>query len=321
MRAWTGGSLIAALLAMAGCPALADCPPAVAARSPAEVAQRIDRYDGRSPETYRALTGLGDPPVEADEADRSVWYLDQHDRALVARMIPGSEPDRWHLHECRTDHALNLFKARIAALGETHPYVEQWLRAQRAVFSVCGRAGAGRADALPPPLPISDPALARLQRDDRGYQIAAMIFYRDPPSARPAFRAIAGSSSRHAAIARYMVAAIDARGLGDYVFDEDAPEVRADRSVRVRAALAEAQAILADPGLAEVHPLAQGLIGYLGYWTGDDRARAAQVRATLDALALPHARIRRTGRRATATPARSTTSSFSAGPLRTKPGG
>ena len=165
------------------------------------------------------------------------------------------------------------------------------IRAQRAVFSVCGRTGAGRAAALPPPLPVSDPALARLQADDRGYQIASMIFYRDPPGARPAFRAIAGSSSRHAAIARYMVAAIDARGLDDYVSGEDAA---GGASGPRGAGPGRAGRSAGDPrrsAIRHVHPLAQGLIGYLGYWTGDAPVRAAQVRATLEALAMPDARI------------------------------
>ena len=105
------------------------------------------------------------------------------------------------------------------------PYVARGC-GQRAVFSVCGRADPSGAACRA--LPV-DPALALLQQTSR-YQTASMIFYRDPPGARAAFRALPLLVAPRR-IAR-PVAAIAPRGLGGYGRREDAPAVRADRSAR-----------------------------------------------------------------------------------------
>src|SRR6185436_20206151 len=146
------------------------------------------------------------------------------------------------------------------------------------------------AATLPPAMATTDAAVARMQRDDRAYQAASLLFYRHAPGAAAAFRAIAASASPHAHIARYMQLAIAARDIGASGFDP--PEAsEAERTARARAALAEVRAILADARLRDIHPLTQGMIGYLGYWTGDAAVRAAQVDSTLDALEAPATRI------------------------------
>ncbi|HEX8653900.1 MAG TPA: hypothetical protein VF693_01585 [Allosphingosinicella sp.] len=281
---------------------LADAAPAAAqpaAPTQEQIAERIDhyRFRPRDPDTYRALAGLGDPALPPAMES---YATPQADRPLLARMLPNQEPidaDYWYPRPgvCRTDYALSVGRERVARLGANHPYVEQWMRAQRAVFAPCQRAQPwGPAETpprgtstLPPAMAASDPEIARLQRDDRAYQAASLLFYRGDSRARAAFAAIARSASPHAQIARYMVAAAEVGGG----FQRWSDEPDADRTARAHRALASAQAILADPALHDIHPLAQGLIGFIGYHTGDAQSRAAQVDATLDALETPLLRI------------------------------
>ncbi|MEA3041609.1 MAG: hypothetical protein QOC65_1098, partial [Sphingomonadales bacterium] len=266
-----------------------------------QVAAQIDhyRFSPRDPDTYRALAGLGDPALPPGIES---YAIPQAARALLARMLPDQLPidaDYWYPRPgvCRTDYALSVAEARVARFGANHPYVEQWMRAQRAVFTPCQRAqpwGPGEtpprgSSTLPPAMATTDPEIARLQRDDRAYQAASLLFYRGDGRAPAAFAAIARSASPHAPIARYMVAAAEVGG-SDFQRWSDEPD--SDRTARAHRALASAQAILADPSLHDIHPLAQGLIGFIGYHTGDATSRTAQVDATLDALEAPLARIR-----------------------------
>lgn len=313
-----GGPALSALLLLAEFPAAAQtCKPAEAARTPTQVAERIDHYraEPRDPGTYRALAGLGDPQQAPDHL-RDIYhdyyyYADSPQRrAMLAAMVPDQMPlssEFWHLERgtCRIAYAARTGEARIARFGASHPYVRQWLRVQRAVFSTCRAerswyavdANAPRepqVQAAPPPaMPTGDPEIGRLQANDRAYQAASALFYRRDPAAARAFRHIAGTRSPHAHIARYMLLVLAARDLDSSVYD-GTPEGRAElaaRAQRARAAVRDARAILADPGLADIHGLTQGLIGFLGYWTGDAAVRAAQVDATMDALALPYRQI------------------------------
>lgn len=298
------GMWVAAFLLGFGAPAPTVATPGAAQTAPDAAAERIDHYRDRprQPGTYRALAGLGDPDGPEDGTYMGT-YTDA-DRALLARILPDQNvrAEWWYPQpgDCRTDYALDIARQRIARLGENHPYVARWFEVQRAAFSACRRRSwelpADERDrrppvTLPPTLALTDPDIARLQRDDRAYQAASLLFYRNDPGARAAFRAIARSASPHAHVARYMLLAIDTQDLSGYIREED-EAARARRNVRALAAMAEARAILADPALADIHPLAQGMIGYLGYWTGTPETRATQVRVTLDALEAPIARIR-----------------------------
>ena len=301
--------VIAALLLVAACPAAGACDPAVAARTPALVAARIDQYRfaPRAAGTFRALAGRGDPAAIPSE-EFTYAQIPPSQRRLIARMLPGQEPldgDYWSPSpgDCRIDYAVRVASARIARFGETHPYVAQWLRVQRAVFAACRSRNSGdwtstaaqrssrrSSVALPPAMPTDDPGLAALQRDDRAYQQASLLFYQYDPAAERAFRAIAAGASPHAHIARYMRAALLARDL-DIYYRHGEPTATAERTERADAALAETRFILADPRLADIHPLAQGLLGYLGYNVGGVPVREAQVGAMLDALDQPIERI------------------------------
>ncbi|HEX8625739.1 MAG TPA: hypothetical protein VF782_11765 [Allosphingosinicella sp.] len=302
-------------------------PAAGACLAPDKVVERMDEYfsNPRGAATYRALAGLGDPRIDQFEyRDLRFWYQDD-DRPLLERMLPvdstemGGSHYRWiETGECRPGYALQTARARIARLGSDHPYVRHWFEAQRATFSAC----AGRdppLQAIPAALPLPDPAVARLQRDDRAWQAASQLFYRKSAAAPAAFRRIAASSSEHAPMARYMMLAIKSewpplksppvrRPLGG---DRQVPpmdQTGPSGPVPVGEILADARSILADRRLASIHALTQGLIGSIGYaadyesggYANPDRGLAAfapeirreQVRLTLEALQVPLGRLR-----------------------------
>ena len=86
----------AAGLMQAAQPVAAGCLP------PGEVAARMDDYfaNPRSPATYRALAGMGDPRIEtfsyAYSGQESLFRapLEYEERkALTARMLPDQQPD------------------------------------------------------------------------------------------------------------------------------------------------------------------------------------------------------------------------------------
>ena len=275
-----GGLIVSAALIFA---------PAVHA-APSSAALRLNHYFEHpdAPETFRALTGQGDPQIPP--ADRAAPWdrpRDTPDAALFLRLFPGAAgQSSLDPGACRPDYALQTLKARIAQLGADHPYVRRWVEVQRAVFAPClpGVDKAAAAD-LPPPLHIDDKALARLQVQDRAYQVASAAFYRgDMPAALAGFGKIARGESPHRATAVYMAAAIRA-GTQKGLWMGAKPLVPAARSV------AEVQAILADPSLASVHPQARALLGWIGATAADDASRRAQVLATLADLEQPAARL------------------------------
>lgn len=271
---------------------------------PGRIVTAIDHYftNPREPGTYRALAGMGDP----DLGGWSEGYepMPERQQRLLAAMLADPRPidrDFWYPRPgmCRTEYALSVAEARAERFGDDHPYVRQWLRVQRAVFAPCRdvnswqmreaeRMRPAPPSSIPPPIATDDRAIAQLQRFDRAYQAAALLFYRRDPAAERAFRAIARSDSPHAPVARYMLAALPVRDLEHFSYSDDG---QSEAGRRAEAGLAEARAILADPALREAHPLAQGLIGYIGYHTGDAEVRAAQVDSVLDALEAPIARI------------------------------
>jgi hypothetical protein len=253
-------------------------------------------YNPMSPATFRALSGQGDPGLPRYD------YTPPHvfdpkadaDDALMARMFPDAEVDRYsglNTGDCRPEYAARTLKARVARLGESHAYVAQWIAVQSAVFQACRRqsppvaANAPPAPApLPPPLKL-EPALAKLQAEDRAYQLASLAFYRDDRvAARRAFQAIAASRSPHAASAAYMVAAIGA-GTMAKPWDTPEPLVSSARSI------AEIKALLADPRYAQVRPELHALMGWHGATRADLRSRRAQVADVLDALETPSSRL------------------------------
>ncbi len=250
---------------------------------PQTIADRLNHYfdNPDEPETFRALASEGDPKIEPEDmwSSRFAEPAQRPDHNLFLELFPDvPDEDSYELNGCRPDYAVETLRRRIALLGERHPYVRQWIETQKAVFSRCR----GNPQPLPPPLETTDPKIAKLQSDDRAYQVASLAFYNgDTTSALTDFSRIGQSDSPHRPVARYMVAAIRAGSIPNaFGNDEPTPLVPAEQSI------AEIQAILADPSLASVHPAAQKLLGWIGYHVGDTVTRRAQVQATLAALEL-----------------------------------
>jgi hypothetical protein len=240
-----------------------------------------------APGVYRALAGKAAPfALEREAADGLFDHWPNRDPQM-ARLFPDfAAGGYFDPYRCRPDYALQTLKARTAQLGANHPYVARWAEVQRAVFAACGMQDAGTSD-LPAALSLDDPVLARLQAYDRAYQSASLAFYKgDRPGALAAFRKIAASPSPHRAAAVYMIAAIRAGSDASGRFESgDKPMVDEAQSIR------EVRAILSDPGLISVHPLAQELLGWIGAHRDDPATRRAQVKATLAALEAPAARL------------------------------
>ncbi len=252
---------------------------------------RLDYYflHPNSPGAYRALAGMGVAPfpMEREGVSPQFEYWLQHD-PMMTRLFPGFDSINtfFNLSACRPDYALQTLAARIAKFGANHPYVARWVSVQQVVFAACG-ANSGPSEELPAALAIADPTLAKLQADDRAYQKASFSFYKgDLLGALAAFRSISQSASPHREVAIFMVAAIRAGSDGTVKFEGgQKPLVSETQSIK------EVQAILADPKLTSIHPLAQQLLGWIGATRGDASTREAQVKATLAALGAPEIQL------------------------------
>lgn len=284
--------LAATGLATTGLASAQNCPLHTAAAAPAtsDAAERLDGYfaQPQDPDAYRALAGLGDPGLKDwDDGGPANPVNGAKDEALLHRLFPsvrlfGNSFPTFEVGACRLEQPISTLKARISALGEQAPYVEQWVRVQQAVFSACLDGRNLGAERLPPPAPTADRALARLQRQDRAYQAASLLFYRKhPQEAAQAFDRIAARPGPHRAYGRYMATAIRAGTEPRPYGGGYAPMIPAAQSIRA------AQAILADPAMAEVHPLAYDLIGWIAAHDNTVAAHEVQARQGLDALERP----------------------------------
>lgn len=257
------------------------------------VVERLSAYfeHPSSPETYRALSGMGNPATAPRLKPARFYLTDDPDTALAISLFPSAAGQSYlDPKACRLEYALRTLKTRIAELGADHPYVRQWIQVQRAVFSACDH-GYGeeplKGVVLPVPMPLTDAALVRLQTADRAYQAASLMFYmQGQTEALAAFDKIARGDSVHRPAARYMVAAIRAGTDGQEVaWPLPKPLASAAESIR------EIQAILADPAMAPFHPQAQELLGWVAANAADRPTRRAQVLATLAALEVSTERL------------------------------
>jgi hypothetical protein len=162
--------------------------------------------------------------------------------------------------DCRWAYSDKVYQDRRRQLGENHPYVRQWLAVQRAVFSRCNSDGERHWLPLPGRMPTSDDRVARLQSEDRAYQLAAALFYERSPGARAAFAAIAARPGEHRAAAKLMVTSIDA-GSDPTGF----AQAKASKT-----AIAGAERLLTDPKAKSMQANAHDLIGWIGA-TADTR--------------------------------------------------
>jgi hypothetical protein len=259
-------------LTMIGAPAIAQ-----SACDPAKLAAAVDSYaaDPFSARTWRVLMGLGDPMIEPTTHGGDYWANQERWRKLSAEIAPDGRYLQQFGYDCRISYALETLEKRIAVFGSQSKYVKQWLRVQGTVLQACSEPDAGEV-ALPAAQDIH-PELAWMQSEDRAYQEASIAFYRDKTKAIELFRAIGNSDSPHRGAARYNIANLlaNAKQLGQ--------------------ARAEAQAILADPGLAQVHAITKELVGYIANledtaegWTAliEDAIRILETPAT-EITALP----------------------------------
>jgi hypothetical protein len=265
--------------------------------TPDPIAERSDRMDGyfykpRSPQTFRALSGLGDPQImdNYDDPYSRWWKVKPAEKAVLKQLFPNLDVSQEYFYpefgSCRAESPIAILKDRVEKLGPNHPYVRQWTLVQRAVLSACDHSGQQVA-ALPAPLTTADLAIARLQNHDRAYQQASLAFYRgDLAGAVTTFQAIAADkSSPLRPRAAYMAVAIRAGSKPELWPRDDKPLVAPEQSVK------EARALLADRSLASIHVIAAQLIGWIGARDESEFARRAQVHEALSALEAPLSKI------------------------------
>lgn len=204
---------------------------------------------------YRWLTGVGLDPAEqaslraaadipSSEAEAVAPWV--RARALVPGLPPppavralrsqdyvsswGCAPDAFRV-------AASTLEARIARHGPRDRFVEDWARAQDAVFLRCATPTAAGPSPAPPDAP-------EWLRSDRAYQAASSLFYADRlEEAQRAFETIATSPTSPWAKTAKLVAIrtkvrLHSNGAGPELLDE---------------ALVDIERNLADPSMARFH--------------------------------------------------------------------
>lgn len=183
-------------------------------------------------------------------ARAKVAGLPKPPRELSAAMADGSwqysfnaGPDAFRL-------AVRTLNERVAAEGARSAAVRAWAAAQDTVFAIS--AGGDYR--------LAEPAGARTD-PDRIYQLAAVAFHgRIWADAEPRFRVLAQSPlGRHRALARYLAVRCVVRAA-----QPDDEDGTIDREAFTRAE-GELRDMLEDPVLAEVHPAARRLLGFVAF--------------------------------------------------------
>lgn len=239
----------------------------------AKLAAGVDVYaaDPFGARSWRVLQGLGDPMIEAATYGGDYWANQERWRKLAADIAPEGRYLQNFGYDCRISYGLETLEKRVASLGSQSKYVKQWLRVQDAVLQACSEQGAGEV-ALPAAMDIH-PELAWMQAEDRAYQEASIAFYRDKAKAIELFRAIGKSDSPHRGAARYNAANLLANGK------------------KLVEARAEANAILTDPALADVHTITKELLGYIANLEDTAEGWTALIGEAIATLETPAAEI------------------------------
>ncbi len=224
---------------------------------------------------YRRLTGVAPAgpdtvPTVKDTSDRPrVDPLQRWEQALAlvpaARAAAGrtisqerSTPEYSHFLNCPDDAfvtAAETLRSRVEQFGASSPDIQEWVRAQRAVFANCVRDAASPM-VLPEP---TSPGLPALLAADRAYQVAAAHFYGlDYEGAEGLFRAIAeDSASPWRTSGRYLAARALIRRAT--VPSREGPEADQEEQALLAQAEAELGDVLADPSAADLRESARGL--------------------------------------------------------------
>ena len=156
--------------------------------------------------------------------------------------------------------ASSTLRERIAKFGASSAEVKTWLSAQDQVFANCTDSRRNSGAVIPV---AAKPDENPLIRSDRAYQIAAAYFYaEDFPKAEALFAEIAADkSSPWAETARLLVARSYIR---EATLDAEEGSSRF-RYLPMAKAEAHLKSILADKGLADLHPAARRLLGFVEF--------------------------------------------------------
>ncbi|HEV8718713.1 MAG TPA: hypothetical protein VGX03_38575 [Candidatus Binatia bacterium] len=145
--------------------------------------------------------------------------------------------------------AVSTLEKRIAQFGADSATVREWVTAQDQVFANCARG-----QTIPSP---ASPSLPALIQADRTYQIAAAHFYiGDYDAAKRMFAAI---SQDHSSPWRQTAPYLLARTLFRQAVLQPSPGSKEDRDLLAQAET-QAEAVLNDSNLSEIHPAAQRLL-------------------------------------------------------------
>ncbi len=255
-------SVLALLLGSISANAQAVC-------TPEKLVAELDVY-AREPFgalAWRKLNGLNNPNIDPNNLSYD-GYNDRQDwEKLTQKYVPEMSAFTNMGYDCRVTYPSRILVARVSKLGDSHPYIKQWFKAQAAVIQACSTSNAV-AIVLPPPLETTGDAVA-LQIVDRAYQEASIDFYTNKPRAVERFRAIGASPSPHKASARYNVANLLANGKD------------------VAGARKEAKVILADASLASVHDITRALLGYIANLEDTPEGWSELLNDTIKTLNLP----------------------------------
>jgi hypothetical protein len=239
-----------------------------------KLAASVDRFadDPYGARAWRVLHGLGDPKIERASGDFGNWQAVDAWKKRMGELAPDLPGVQDAGYDCRMAYPLEVLDRRVSGLGKTSPYIKQWIQAQGVVIAACSGKENATLD-LPPALADQPAAITALQSDDRDYQSASVVFYKDKTKALELFRKIAASGSIHKAYARYNVANLLAN------------------SKDVVGARTEAKAILADQSLSSVHGITQELLGYIANIEDTPAGWTALIDSTLEVLSKPEAEI------------------------------
>ena len=216
---------------------------------------------------WRKLNGLNNPNIDSNNLSSDSYEDRQAWEKVAKKYVPEMTEFANMGYDCRVTYPAKVLVARVSKLGDAHPYIKQWFKAQAAVTQACSNSKVS-AIALPQPLETTGEAVA-LQIVDRAYQEASIDFYANKPRAVEKFRAIGASVSPHKASARYNVANLLANGKD------------------VAGARKEANAILADASLASVHHITKALLGYISNLEDTPEGWTELLTDTITTLNLP----------------------------------
>jgi len=206
------------------------------------------------------MESLEEPPknsaLENWLAIRKKVLADAADPALdTSRSTPNGYDYFLNCTDGAFDNAAKTLAARMADHG-VDADVKDWLSAQDAVFSNCGKSG---NSLLPAEAAVNAPAWLK---NDRDYQIASALFYAmNYDAAKDRFAKIAAdNTSEWRPLAAYLLARVALRKASTDG-GEDAGKTRA----LYEQALEQINAVLADQQLAGYHAAASQLLNYVNF--------------------------------------------------------